>query len=51
MQKLTKRRMAVIEDYDHFKTMDENVKWMTPTPLLSIFSKPLGFFCAFTFSS
>ena len=34
----TRRHMVVVEDYDHMKTMDENVKWMKPTHLLSNFS-------------
>lgn len=29
--------MIAIMDYDRMKTMDENVKWMTLTHLLSIF--------------
>ena len=35
MQTLTRRHMVVIEDYDHMKTMDKNVKWMKLTHLLS----------------
>ena len=31
-----------IEDYDYMKTMDEYVKWIKPTHLLSLFLQTLG---------
>ena len=37
----TRRHMVVIEDYDHMKTMDENVKQMKLTHLLSALSPNL----------
>ena len=42
MQNLTRINMVVIKEYEHTKTVDENVKWMKPTHLLSIFSQTLG---------
>ena len=38
LQTLTRRHMVVIEECDHMKTMDENVKWMKLTHLLAFFS-------------
>ena len=35
MQILTRRFMVAIENYDHMKTTDENVKWIKLTHLLS----------------
>ena len=44
--------MVVIENYDHMKTMDENVYWMKPTHLLSKFSLNFrALFCTSTFIS
>ena len=37
MQTLTRRDMVVIEGYDRKKIMDENVKWVKLTHLLSKF--------------
>ena len=48
---LTRRHMVVIEDYNHLKTMDENVKWMKLTHLLSFFPLNLrGPFCTPAFN-
>ena len=35
MQTLTRTNVVTINDFDHMTTMDENVKWMTLTPILS----------------
>jgi hypothetical protein len=52
MQTLTRRHMVDIEDYDHMQMMDENVKWMKLTHLLSYFSLNLKApFCTSTFTS
>ena len=41
MQILTRRHMVVVEDYDHTKTINENVKWMkTNTSIVKFSSKP-----------
>ena len=34
MQSLTRKHMVVIKDYNHMKTMDENMKWMKLTHVL-----------------
>ena len=49
MQTLTRRHMVVI---NHLKTMDENVKWMKVTYLLSILPLSLRApFCTSIFTS
>ena len=52
VQTLTRTYMVVVEDFDHMKTMNENVHWMKLTHLLSIF--PLNLrtpCCTSTFTS
>ena len=44
MRTLTRKHMVVIEDDDHIKTMDENMKWMKLTHLLSFFSLPYVYY-------
>ena len=41
IQTLTRRHMVVIEDYDHMKTIIENVTWMKLTHLLSFLKKKI----------
>ena len=38
MQTLTRTNMVVFKDYDHMTIMNEDMKWMKLTHLISIFS-------------
>ena len=50
MQTLTRTDLVAIEDYDHMTIMDENMKWMKLTHLLSVFPLNLrGPSCTCTF--